>query len=80
MIATDDWVDLAIRGQSRQIDSIFRQGVETLLGIFGIDPSVSANLVDGCFESSFGESGLLYNGLNAGVFDKGEEEMVLSNV
>lgn len=80
MITTNDGVDLSVRGESRQIDCIFRQGVETLLGILGVDPTVSTNLVDGRLESSFGEAGLLNNGLNARVFDKGKEEMVLSDV
>ena len=79
VVATDNRVDLSVRSKSRQIDSVFRQGIKALLGIFGVNPTVSTNLVDSRFESGFGETDLLYDGLDAGVLDKGEEEMVLSN-
>ena len=80
MITANNRVDLSVCGQGRQIHCILRQGVETLFGIFCVDPTVATDLADSCLESSFGETGLLDNGLDAGVLDEGKEEMVLSDV
>ena len=80
VITTNDRVDLSVRGQSRQIYRILIQRVETLFGIFCVNPTVSTNLADRCFEDGFGEAGLFNYRLDARVLDEGKEEMVLSNV
>jgi hypothetical protein len=80
MVTTNHRVDLSISSKRGQIDCILGQCIETLFGIFGVDPTVSPDLIDGRFESGFGETSLLDDGLDARVFNESEEEMVLSDV
>lgn len=80
MITTNNRVDLSICCKGCEIDCILGQGVEALFGISRVHPTVSADLVDGGFEGGFGETGLFNDGLNTGILDESEEEMVLSDV
>ena len=80
VVTTNDRVDLSIRGKGCQIDCILGQGVEALFGILCVHPTISADLIDGSLEDGFGKTGLFYNGLNTGIFNESEEEMVLSDV
>jgi hypothetical protein len=78
VVTADDRVNLALFGELGKVDRILVESIKALLSVLALDPTVAANFVDGCLESSLVKASFFEDSGDRGILDESKQEVILS--